>query len=620
MRAHTAGRSHRAQGEPAGGRLAPAWAALLPLVSGILLLAAYPPYGRHGLAWIALTPLLWAAQGEGAGRRLLLLSFAGGSLWGAGLFYPLLWIREGTAADRIGGMTLLCLLTGTILALFAASARAAGRVFESGRRLTPAAWGGRDVLPRRVRSFLTGGGRLLLPPLLASVWVCIEYVVRAAAAGFSSYLGVTQWQAPQVLALASYGGVYGLSWFIVAVNGALSVLTSWAAQRLQERRTLQGTMRGRGQGGVESGSRAGNAANLERAGVRWFLVALGSAALIALAAGGQVGPVSRLVAPGGTGPAGPADSGAGLSGLASELWDEAEAASEGERTGGLEGERPLRVVLVQPYIVPAEYREAGTLEGQRALWRRTLELAGQALEAAGGGEAETLVVMPETVVHYAAWDDPAFRRSLAEFARARNVHWLGGLPRSFDPQRDGPPETPGADLRERNSAYLVDREGTLRWIYDKIYVIPIAEKQFARGAEVGVARVGRHVIGLGICSDIVAPDHALATVRAGATSLHYIASLGHIGPIARLEQAFVVLRAAEHGVYVTQTATTGFTLAADPRGRVIARAKADGPDAIWVAVGPDRSPTPYTRLGDWVPLVSAVCVVGGGLLGRRSAG
>ncbi len=78
--------------------------------------------------------------------------------------------------------------------------------------------------------------------------------------------------------------------------------------------------------------------------------------------------------------------------------------------------------------------------------------------------------------------------------------------------------------------------------------------------------MGGHGVGVGICSDVVAPDHALAAVRAGASSLHYLASLGHIGSIARLERRSWC-SGPRSTVFVTQTATTGFTLVVDPRGR-----------------------------------------------------
>lgn len=547
---------------------------ILPLMSGLLLLAAYPPIGRSGLAWVALAPLLWAAlHGGGPGgalqrhaglRALLAWSFAGGLLWGAGLFYPLLFIQEGTAAERVGGAAIIALLMATILTLFAASAVATSQIAPAGRR----PW--------------------LAPPLLASAWVCAEYAVRAVAAGFSSYLGVTQWQAPAMLALAAYGGIYGVTWLIVAANAVVVEAVVWLA-RVTGRRRL--TLPKRRAAGVDArAGRMGLMSSLSRA--RWYLIAVGGATLIAVLAGGEVGPLRRLAATG----------------------VEGTARADQAVTTGLPSS-PLHVVLVQPFIVPSEYRAAQTVATQQELWRTSFDLARHAVSAAH--EGATLVIMPETMVHYAAWDDPLFRETVATFARSLHVYWLGGLPRSFDPGRDAGLGNPDPDRRDRNSAFLVDPKGMLRHVYDKVYVIPIAEKQFAPGRSVGVVDAGGHWIGAGICSDVVAPDHALATARAGAQSLHYIASLEHIGAIAQLEQAFVAFRAAEHRMYVTQTATTGFTLVADPAGRIVARADATGPGAVTFTIDARRSPTPYTRLGDWVPLIAGILALAGGLVRRR---
>lgn len=95
-----------------------------------------------------------------------------------------------------------------------------------------------------------------------------------------------------------------------------------------------------------------------------------------------------------------------------------------------------------------------------------------------------------------------------------------------------------------------------------------------------------------------------------------MASLAHIGAIAKLERAFVVFRAAEHGVYVTQTATTGPTMVVDPKGRIVAELRSGEPGEIIVDLELRRSdPTLYTRLGDWVVLISGLLVVGHGVVG-----
>src|SRR5689334_16996695 len=86
---------------------------LLPLVSGLLLAFALPPYDVEWLGWIALVPLLLAARGrrtlEAVGMGMLAglvagLVYVGWSVDGAGLqfaYLPFLWLAMllGIVAD-----------------------------------------------------------------------------------------------------------------------------------------------------------------------------------------------------------------------------------------------------------------------------------------------------------------------------------------------------------------------------------------------------------------------------------------------------------------------------------------------------------------------------------------
>lgn len=571
------------------------------LVSGALLLLSYPPYDLSFLAWVALTPLLWRALSRPGTRAVAggALTAVGGFLWGAGLFYPLLFVEEGTAVERVGGFLLIGLITALVLSLF-------------------------DLLAQTAARTTCERGRWFLVPLLASAWVCVEYLVRTLVAGFSTYLGVTQWQASLPLILASYGGIYAVAWLIVAVNAALVTvglaLGPRAEGKLQDGfldRAEPPPPKSEGSGAREAPGRSEKRKRLSesrlshrgsrdwqgsRGTARWVFPVLGAATLWALLSGGHVGPLNRFEPP-------------------ERIEPQLEGALDhgGPVPAGLQpGDQPLQVVLVQPHFTPALYREArDEMEAQRGLWRNALAQARQALESASGPGA-TLVVLPETVVHYPAWGDPAFRESLARLAREKDVHWLVGLPRAQarpTQAATAAPTAPGRldeslDLRDRNAALWVEASGEGRFVYDKIYVIPVAESQFAPGRRPGFIEIAGRRLGVGICSDVVVPDHALATVRAGAESLHYIASLAHIGEIAWLERAFVSMRAAEHGVTVTQTATTGPTLIVDGRGRLVAGAERGEPAVLVAKIEPrSGGPTLYTRWGDWVVFVSAVWVL-----------
>ena len=213
-----------------------------PALTGLLLLLAYPPYDLSALAWCALVPLLWCVflgvdeprdsrplssgrrrrTGVGKGGRAasswdraVTLAWVGGLVWGIGLFYPLLMIREGTWVERVGGTAIIALLTATMLSLFYAAAV-------------------------RITSALAPGRRWLSIPLFASLWVCLEYLIRAVAVGFSTYLGVTQWRVPALLGVASIGGIYAVTWLIVAANTAIAALSLPAVQKVLGRQSSAG--------------------------------------------------------------------------------------------------------------------------------------------------------------------------------------------------------------------------------------------------------------------------------------------------------------------------------------------------------------------------------------------
>lgn len=578
-------------------------ARVLPAVTGFLLLLSYPPYDRGALAWVALVPLLWCVlliggfPGDATARhRQVGVSLAGGFVWGAGLFHPVLGIQEGTWVQRVGGFAILCLLTSLMLGLF--SAGAAGIC--------------RGIAPRR---------RWLAVLHFPSLWVVLEYLIRAGAAGFSTYVGVTQWQVPSMLAVASVGGVYAVSWLVVAVNTGIALLTAPVAAGVAVSAALVPARAWRGGGEtVERPEQRGPEGREWKrsdpwARRRWLPLVLGAAVLVALVVGGQVGPIP------------------------------------GSTVGSIEGAPPLdpgahgsvfRFVLVQPNFTPLEYLAARSgIDAQRRLWERVLGQVEEAFaqfshEGLGGTDpeavvpalAETVILLPETFVHYSASDDPVFRSRFSQFSTEWGINWLAGLPRVVErPSADGASAGHDDDQEsgprrpaQRNTALFIGRDGRIHTVYDKIYVIPVAEEHFEPGSELGLLELGGYTLGIGICSDVVVPDHALATVRAGATSLHYIASLAHIGELAQLERAFVVFRAAEHGVYVTQTATTGPTLVVDPRGRIIEQAVAGEPGVVVVDIEPRRRPlTPYTRFGDWVVLISGLVVMGQGASVTRLA-
>jgi len=573
-------RGRGATGPAQGGRGA---IALGAVATGLLLLLSYPPFNRSWLAWFALVPLLLASQ-PATGRGAPLAALAAGAVWGGGIFYPLLFVEGGMPGERLLGFLLT---TGAVSAFLASYAALYA------------------VLVRRARLRRPGGTAALITVLgAAALWVALEYGMRTAAVGFSVYLGVTQWQTSWARSLAALGGIHAVSGMVVLANTAVArgvavILHGWRPAQA----------RPAGVGGWKAGA---------------ALAAIGAVSIALFA-----WPAWTTLRPG-------VEAIAGRDAIA--------AVEAGVAAGGGAGAE-YTVVLVQPGITPAEYDRATSVDDQLGLLGRTVELTGRALRGLAGvdgtGDYEapsssggTLVVWPETTLHVPLMEHGLLRLFVEVIVRRYGIHLLAGFPRAHwevyptprpapgaaapAPDASGPTAgnavgagtaggaegPPGArDARERNAAYFFGPDGGVLAVYDKVNVIPIAEERYAAGDGVRVfplpAAGAPAFLGVGICSDVVEPGHARALVRAGATSLHYIASLSRIGTLAGLERAFLSFRAAEHGVYVTQTATTGPTLVVGPSGDLVDALDGPGPGTLAVRIRERKGGTLYTRYGDW---------------------
>ncbi|OXM72407.1 MULTISPECIES: apolipoprotein N-acyltransferase [Amycolatopsis] len=163
----------------------------LALASGCLLVLAYPAPALGWLAWAGLVPVLLLCARAGSVREAAWR----GSLAGAGFFLTLFqWVlpHVGLLAPVLG-------LVGGLL------------------------WVPVGVVAQRLLREPTAGRTLLAVVVLPSVWVGVEAVRSWEHLGGAwGLLGLTQWQARPVLALASLGGVWLLSFVLVAVNAGLA--------------------------------------------------------------------------------------------------------------------------------------------------------------------------------------------------------------------------------------------------------------------------------------------------------------------------------------------------------------------------------------------------------------
>jgi len=171
-------------------------------LSGALAALSYPGYGFDGVAWVALVPLLWVSS-----DKPLVTSFRHG--WWAGFVYfllilPWLW----TLWDWAGAFIVLGYMALCALMALSWGAWAAGCSWLTARR------------PARL---------LLAAPAL---WTALEFLRGAGPFGFTwGDLGYALYRQGSILQLASWTGVWGLSFLIVFVNAGL--LVAWKRRKLR---------------------------------------------------------------------------------------------------------------------------------------------------------------------------------------------------------------------------------------------------------------------------------------------------------------------------------------------------------------------------------------------------
>ena len=245
----------------------------------------------------------------------------------------------------------------------------------------------------------------------------------------------------------------------------------------------------------------------------------------------------------------------------------------------------------------------------------------------------SVVVWPEAPSHLQS-NDPAFRQSMTDLARAANAPLIiGSLGVDLDPV-----VSRGYYLYD--SASLFNASGDYQGRYDKIHLVPWGEYvpfktlfSFAskltegvgdmdRGERRTVFSVAGHVYGVFICYESIFGDEVREFVRNGAEVLVNISDDGWYGdtgaPWQHLNMAR--MRAVENQRWVLRDTNTGVTCVIDPEGRVSSQAPRHTRGAYLFPFNfrPSSSLTFYTRYGDWFAYICcAVTLVGVLLAGRR---
>ena len=267
--------------------------------------------------------------------------------------------------------------------------------------------------------------------------------------------------------------------------------------------------------------------------------------------------------------------------------------------------RSLRVAVVQPSI-PAQMKWDPTKAREQVRL-----LVGMTRRACGRGG---LVVLPETVYPYPLFQDARDSRPLLDVVNGCSSYVLVGTNHVVK-RKDGYYYT--------NREYLLSRAGVLGF-YDKVHLVPFGEyvplgrylpflyslagyrRGFLPGKSLSPLPMPGCPLGVGICYETIFPFLSRAQVRRGALLLVNVTNDAWFGrslaPYQHLTAA--LFRAVENGRWLVRCANTGISALISPTGRVTARSSLFVREVLEGKVEVVSSITPYTLLGDWLPLLS----------------
>ena len=277
-----------------------------------------------------------------------------------------------------------------------------------------------------------------------------------------------------------------------------------------------------------------------------------------------------------------------------------------------------RVAIIQPSIEqPVKWEPRHTIQ--------TLEIYFALLRQVGEQHPQ-LIVWPETAAPTILRRDPALIERFRSASAERGAPMLVG---SIDE----------VDGRFRNTAFLITDQGIVGR-YDKIQLVPFGEflplsgvlgfvrgwAQFIAELEAGsravVFKTPPAPFGVVICYEGIFPDLFRQFVKDGALLMVNMTNDGWFGRTSGPEQhlSMYPFRAVEHRVSIVRAANTGVSAFITPNGMIVRRLNLFERGVMTESVPLRTRHTLFTRIGDWLGLLSlAVTTTVGAGTWRRAA-
>jgi apolipoprotein N-acyltransferase len=249
-----------------------------------------------------------------------------------------------------------------------------------------------------------------------------------------------------------------------------------------------------------------------------------------------------------------------------------------------------------------------------------MSVAGVARQGESG--AAPLIVWPENPAPFYFERDPIFRSAVERMARQSRAYVVVGSVNYADRENTQP----------KNSAIVLDPEGRVLLMYDKIHLVPFGEYvpawafpglvgkityeagNFVPGTSYQVASTRDGAIGVFICYEAIFPQLVRRLVPDSPSVLVNISNDAWFGDSSAAAQHLEMarLRAIENCRFLLRATNDGITAVIDPYGRVIARLPRHRSAALVGRFDYRAGRTFYTKHGDvfaWLCVAIAAAMV-----------
>jgi apolipoprotein N-acyltransferase len=272
----------------------------------------------------------------------------------------------------------------------------------------------------------------------------------------------------------------------------------------------------------------------------------------------------------------------------------------------------VRLRIMQPNL-PQD--DKFNYSAKQEVMSRYLALSDRNEPGSGGLNEVTHLIWPESAFPFFLAREPDALAQIAALLANRTVLITGAA-------RVAEPVVEGQTLRAFNSIYLIDRDGSILGVYDKVHLVPFGEylpfQDFLES--LGLMQLTKQQGGFLagdrrrnlllkdsppllplICYEIIFPDEAVPKGERPGWLLN-VTNDGWFGissgPYQHFQQARV--RAIEHGLPLVRAANTGISAVVDPFGRIVKELPLGAEGVIDSGLPQPIEPTPYLRGGDLV--------------------